>query len=585
LVALAAALVIAATVLPSALNLPQSNPTQTLEFAPVPPTDEDPPPFQGNFSSLGLASGPGLETGGAFGQGAGLPPPPPPVIQQRGGTTKNCVGNPPRQTEDPLSPPCVPEFNCKDNFGATYPGVTESEIKILIYTPGFTAYTGTSRGREETPDNTYWDLGTPAKDDEHMVVRILRGFQDYFNARYQTYCRYVHFFVYFSGQDTSPERRRAEAAENFAEVKPFAVLVFDYENADAYLQTMARRGVLNFASIARRSQEFFSSYQRLIWGYLPAAEYQARQFGSYVCQKVVNKPATFAGPAFQGQPRKLGLYHTTDPGRPDLRLFKDLVVKEIQACGGKFESTQVFPSACCVQDNRYSPDYAATAMAGFQSRGITTVIWPGGVESNGTKAAGAIGYQPEWIIAGDGETDGSNFGQFQDPVVFNNHAWTVSNAAYIPPIQESICFQAHREADPASPENDLRFMCELYPDMRQFFIGVQVAGPRLGPTNLDKGFRAQLPKVSSTDPQVPACFYDPGDYTCVKDAIAMWWNGSGKSANDDTAGCWMLTEAGKRYVGTSWPAGDVTAQRGGADTCNNYNASYLINPNPPGVDL
>ncbi|HEX9766788.1 MAG TPA: hypothetical protein VGA36_08485, partial [Nitriliruptorales bacterium] len=43
------ATVLAVLVLPSALNVPQSNPTQTLEFAPIPPDqDQPPPPDSGN---------------------------------------------------------------------------------------------------------------------------------------------------------------------------------------------------------------------------------------------------------------------------------------------------------------------------------------------------------------------------------------------------------------------------------------------------------------------------------------------------------------------------------------------------------
>jgi hypothetical protein len=43
LITILVALVLAIAVLPSALNLPQTNPTQTLEYAPVPPNDEDQP--------------------------------------------------------------------------------------------------------------------------------------------------------------------------------------------------------------------------------------------------------------------------------------------------------------------------------------------------------------------------------------------------------------------------------------------------------------------------------------------------------------------------------------------------------------
>jgi hypothetical protein len=83
-------------VLPSSLNLPQSNPTTVLEYAPVPPSDEDPPPQQGNVSSLGLPSSRTLAL-------PAPPPPPPPasgLIQGIGArpNQKRCVGSPPRQT-------------------------------------------------------------------------------------------------------------------------------------------------------------------------------------------------------------------------------------------------------------------------------------------------------------------------------------------------------------------------------------------------------------------------------------------------------------------------------------------------------
>ena len=68
LLSVAIALVIAIAVLPSALNLPQSNPSTTLEFAPVPPEDDAPPPPPGsNLGELGLGSTSGLEQGGAPG--------------------------------------------------------------------------------------------------------------------------------------------------------------------------------------------------------------------------------------------------------------------------------------------------------------------------------------------------------------------------------------------------------------------------------------------------------------------------------------------------------------------------------------
>src|SRR5687768_2178126 len=43
-----------------------------------------------------------------------------------------CVGDPPRQSEDPLAPPCVPFFE-GDNYGDTAQGVTREEITVVVY--------------------------------------------------------------------------------------------------------------------------------------------------------------------------------------------------------------------------------------------------------------------------------------------------------------------------------------------------------------------------------------------------------------------------------------------------------------------
>src|SRR5687768_11157954 len=154
LVAILVALILAVAVLPSSLNLPQTNPTQTLEYAPVPPEDEEATPPQGNLNSLGLAGSQSIEGEGAVGGelGGGLPE----GIGDNPATYR-CVGSPPRQTEDPLSPPCVPYFE-GDNFGDTYQGVTEDEVKLVLYFDGNLGTVGTSRGTETCPTNTMIDL-------------------------------------------------------------------------------------------------------------------------------------------------------------------------------------------------------------------------------------------------------------------------------------------------------------------------------------------------------------------------------------------------------------------------------------------
>src|SRR5579884_2613954 len=123
LAAAVGALALAVFALPSALNLPQANPGQTLEYAPVPGQSSQ--SSSGNFAGLGLGSG-----GAASGAGGLAQPGPAGTGTQP--SSKHCVGNPPRQTEDPLSPPCVAFFQ-GDNGGRTYTGVTATEVRVLYY--------------------------------------------------------------------------------------------------------------------------------------------------------------------------------------------------------------------------------------------------------------------------------------------------------------------------------------------------------------------------------------------------------------------------------------------------------------------
>ena len=574
------AFVIVLAVLPSALNLPQSNPSQTLEYAPVPPQDENPPPL-GNFASLGLGSSASLQTGTTEQQ--------PPSIEAAGRlvkpTTKRCVGNPPRQTEDPLSPPCVGYF-AGDNFGATYQGVTREEIRILVYVDGLYNDVGT-RGEIYRPPGTYYDLAKPPTSDENYHVSAVRIWQRYFNERYQTYGRFAHFYVYFS-KGTTPEDRRGDAADNYARIKPFAVIVQDYPYSGGvpYVELMARRGVLTFGLIEERPEEVFRRFPKLEWGYQPTVEYHAKQFADFICNKVIPYKTSFGGNdadpdqrLHNGQPRRLGLLYTTDPEHETKRTFMRVAKKQIEACGGKFVSTGTYPSAgfiCCAPENNQA---AADNAARFKTDGVTTVIHMQGYSPEQSQGFGKVGYYPEWIVGGDLQMEDIVQMKYEDQQVWS-HAWVISNVTLDPARRTQLCYLAAKEADPNLALLDSSIPCRFYNDMRQLFTGIQVAGPRLGPTSIDRGYHA-IPAVPSTNPQVPACFYDPGGYTCVHDSIAMWWDSQKTSTFSGQPGCWRVPLAGKRFLVGTWPKGDIATLKDTArDPCNGYTRGAALDPSP-----
>lgn len=138
-------------------------------------------------------------------------------------------------------------------------------------------------------------------------------------------------------------------------------------------------------------------------------------------------------------------------------------------------------------------------------------------------------------------------------------------------LNERPCFTSYREAEPSENEQDINsWMCPFYDDIRQLFTGIQSAGARLGPTSLDKGFHA-IPAVASADPTLPACFYETDDYTCIKDAVAEWWDPQGDHPASEAPGCWRMPDDAKRYLSGRWPNEDVASRKNPSDDpCNGY---------------
>jgi len=583
------AALLAVFVLPSALNVPQSNPTQTLEFAPVPPQDDQPPPpDSGNTASLGLGNSSTVSGESPGGDGPGLLPPPPPIPEGAGArpVTKRCVMHPdgPRQTEDPLSPPCVAHFE-GDNGGATYRGVEGDEIRIVIYLDGTTAAGTESDANEATAEGCF-DLGEEPEGHETITPVYMRAFQQHFNHRYQTYGRVARFWVCFSTSSDdgrTPETRRADAAGHLADFDPFAVIMSQirYGLDDVYAETMAQQGVLSFGSASgSRPTAFFLQYPGLMWSYLPSVEEQARLYASYVCRKVVGHPVVDSGhQEWNGGPRTLGWLQTTDSSKPNLLRFADVSRERIEACGGVFAAEGTFPNAGQAtqsQGDDPAASYASTNMARFQQHDVTTIIWPGGYEADHGKAADRLGYHPEIVVAGDGIHDGTQGGFYQNQE-FWSHAWTATQQVRLGDRDEDPCRRAILEAKPDAGQDDMTRVCSFpyYRDLRQLFTGIQVAGPKLTVESMDRGFHA-IPGTPSDDPSIAACFYNPGDYTCVKDATSEFWDPEGTAPGSSIPGCWRMVEDGRRYVADGWDEGNIDARARPEDPCNRYSVSVLV---------
>jgi hypothetical protein len=572
---LAVAVLIAAFVLPSSLNLPQSNPSTVLEYAPVPPEDDQPPDVQGNLSSVGLGSSNTLGVGGQ-------PPPPPPAAKKKVSGDKPgklCYGsNPPRQTEDPMAPPCVPFFE-GDNFGATYQGVTKDEITVLVYWDRG-GYCGDQARCEPSPNAGYYDIAAAPKRPcnprdqmsatcDNVLVRVTRALARYFNERFQTYDRTVHFIAYFTDAATDAARR-ADAQDNWDKLKPFAVLdqATFYGHNQAYVDAMSSRGVLVFSSQAILPNSQYRKNAPLLWGFWPDVEHWASIYTSYVCTRVAypgakaihtgNPPQTGE---YYNKPRRFGVMYTTDEGQPGLKLFAKLVMEGIAKCGvDPVKGT--YPKEGYVVDATDPGVDQAEDVSKFRSAGVTTVLWLGGVESHFTKEADAQKYYPEIVFAGDNDVDGNGPSRRQVQTVWQN-AWGTQFYIRLDRLEDSPGYKAFRAAAPGETTDYAgRFARDFYRDHFNLFQGIQAAGPNLTPETVDQGFHAYPPK-ESTDPYTAAFFFDPGDYSGMKDAMEVWWDPVGRSEGSTVEsggdpGCMRLNRAGARFLAGRWPAPDET---------------------------
>lgn len=549
---------IALVVLPSTLNLPPQTIHETLAYAPVPPDDNsNSNDTNSGLNTLNAASSGTLGTSGPTGDGPGTGDKPKLDAKARLKLSKKCVGK--QQTEDPNSPYCQPFFE-GDNGGATYQGVTKDEIRVVVYQN--TVITNDSNRTESSPAaGNYCDIDTlecngVVQKDPHVWLRVARAFSQYFNDRYQTYGRHVHVYFYWSN-GTSEAARRSDAADNWARIQPFAVVDQAWYGGfhEAYVDSIAHRKSMIFASYVGQPRTFFQKYAPQVWSFWPDVENWADQYAGYLCAKVAGTNVVGSIPGsspseFQGQKRKYGLYYTSDPGFPSLQLFKDQVVKLVSSCGITFDKEDIlfFPYSGWAVDAQGDRSYAETNIAKWKTDNVNTIIWAGGSETDTSKAASAAAYHPDWIVAGDGVIDSNAYSQVQGQDSWQN-AWTQSYQLATGDIKSDPSYTAYHYAEPNGQDDQWAQL--YYRDWFMLFQSIQVSGPTLNPQKVDAGLHA-IQRHTSDRPDVAAGYYLPGDYTYVKDGNEMWWNPKGNDPSGGGQGCWMLVNKGSRYPAESW---------------------------------
>jgi len=510
-----------AILLPSALVLPNSGPPTLAEYAPVTGDGEG----VGDMSALGQAGsgGLGFSSGGRRERAAGGE-----LDGTAGGSvrripgTKRCVGEPPRQTEDPLSPPCVAFFQ-GDNGGATSKGVTRDEVAVFIR--------GTRDAGTQRPTET--DCGAAVTPDDDGQDHACKAFMRYFNERYQTYNRLVRFWL-VRGDVTAHEEALVRRGV-FASVSPYS----------AVSQAAKHRSLA--VGYEGSSRESYRRYPGHVMTFRPDVEDEVGIAASQICLQLHGRKARYSGnPTDRDRERVFGLWHDDNVTVPQ-RLTQALS----DTCGLTFAETVTR------RDD-------ASAPARLRSSNVTTVVVILGANYNvpPTLATNAAWF-PEWVIpssSGSARPDTNGGARYIDQTQWAN-AIGITFDYKRDDFTEQHWVRAYREGCPPCPDPTPsasagpRQAPYLYDALTMLFWGIQAAGPKLTPENLDRGLHA-IPPNRSTDPYKPAGYFDPGNWSFVKDATTIWWDPQGQPPGSGQPGCWRLPGGGQRYRKGEWPAGD-----------------------------
>jgi len=528
----------------TALQPSQPPPPPVAEYAPeAVQSVKDAPPEQASDSGIG-EDGTGGSSGGAttsttilgglattttsttLGPAAG------PVIEQT--RVRRCVGDPPRQTEDPQSPPCVPYFDpAQDNGGETSVGVTKNEIRIAM----------------PSRSNTFEQL------------------RRYVNSRYEMYGRQITFVDggCFGGSPSSARN----LADSLAKKKIFGVVTYcDIKGSEFFFyEQLAKNRIVSVADKPSLTTE--ADYARVhpyAWTYLPTYDKGVRHLGELACS-MAGANATNAGPAYVATKRKFGLVTATydDAPNPDT----SAIIAALKGCGVepvRAEVKQERDSAIGQGASQATVQQSQAAALRFRDEGVTTVLVL--LHSEVTKqllsSFDGQGYQPEIGITTYLYNDFDLFFSGLPPSQ-SSHAFGVSTWNKFLRVADEPWYQAVNEVDPGhvyqyAPGDYFGTNFEYRP-LQVLAAGIQMAGPNLTPET----FAAGLQKAKWPNPNHPSMAgrvtVSPGTHSYMEDAAAIWWDPSGNSPEYGTSGNFCYVENGKRRSFGKYPRDTGLFQR------------------------
>ena len=416
---------------------------------------------------------------------------------------RQCVGNPPRQTEDPQSPPCVPYFDPKkDNGGATSVGVTANEITVALPVQFF--------------ENT-------------SIPPLLEKF---FNKRYEFYGRHLRLRSFTpsgcgDAGTPKPAEQRADAIAVQEELQAFASLAYCNANgADgAYYNALAGKKVISISdgNLITGTESAYTSHAPYQWNVQAGVNSVTANLAQFVCASLAGRAPKYAGGTQQSATlRKFGLIYTRaiDGSVPDLAPLR----AGLKSCGVTLTEVREDATADASRNG-------VNAIVTMRNAKVTSLMCLcGAADTRGKYMTAASGqaYQPEWIETSYGGNDLDNtYAGGNAPPDQTGHILGITFRNKLLPKQDMPWYWAVREADPTSdPQGNTYYASNSrYYQLLLLAAGIQLAGPHLTPATFQKGLQAaQFPNPGAgAAPYYQARVGFEGQRHVMSADASMWW--------------------------------------------------------------
>ena len=437
------------------------------------------------------------------------------------------------------APPCVEPF-AGDNGGATSPGVTAGEVKLVYYRSDpaidpLAAATATQAGVDVDPE---------------AEVATIQGYLDIYNAVFETYGRTVTLEVYTgTGANDDIEAARADAIA-IAEKEPFAVIGGPPQASAVYAGELASRGIVCGPGCAfTLPEEIVEEFEPFLWQALQTPQQGVLAASNAIGNLAGPGPAELAGdPELREQDRLYGIVHYDNTNGDHQSVYEDFVGYLAEYDIEIAADVPFTLDLARVQEN------ARTMITKLKEEGVTTVIFYGDpiTPSALTAEATAQDYWPEWILGPNLLMDTTVFGRLTDGEQWKN-GFGVSTTPARGELEATESYEIYDWAYGAAPPHNAFRIFDPY--IRTMFNAIHMAGPDLTPEAFrDAMWRTPPAGGGPTAPLISRGdhgIWPEDDWGGVDDGTLIWWDPTATGAAEtgvEGQGMYRYANGGERYT-------------------------------------